>query len=182
MVASRHGGAGAIRMNVMFKPKAGAAVSTSRRVGFRYFALATGNDTDTSLVEKEKNEQGSESHGIYFHCYPINMVGLYLKHMEQAGGIEHSTPWQSSARRCCTRASTRWLLHGPRGSRLPLPRGRAFRHRRRRRSLDQGGLAGPGRSAIAAHPCQIVRPHKALPGVAARHGYIPVLPWVRQGG
>ena len=81
------------RMNVTFKPKAGAAVSTSRRVGFRYFALATGNDTDTSLVEKEKNEQGSESHGIYFHCYPINMVGLYLKHMEQAGGIEHSTPW-----------------------------------------------------------------------------------------
>ena len=116
-------------------------MSTNRRVGFRYFALATGNDTDTSLVEKEKYEQGSKSHGIYFHCYPIIMVGLYLKHMEQAGGIEHSTPWQSSAPQCRTRASTRWLLHGPRGSRLPLPRGRAFRHRRRRRSLDQGVLA-----------------------------------------
>ena len=45
------------RMNVTFMPKADAAVSTSRRVGFRYFALAAGNVTDTSLVEKEKNEQ-----------------------------------------------------------------------------------------------------------------------------
>merc|ERR1740121_952596 len=54
------------RMNVTFTPKGGSAVSSSRRVGFRYFALVTGNDTDASFVEKAKNEQGSGKHGMYF--------------------------------------------------------------------------------------------------------------------
>merc|ERR1740121_939380 len=54
------------RMNVTFTPKEGSAVSASRRVGFRYFALVTGNDTDASFVEKAKNEQGSGEHGMYF--------------------------------------------------------------------------------------------------------------------
>jgi len=54
------------KLNVTFKPKEGKAVDASRRVGFRYFALVTTNDTDTSLVEKAKTEQGSGDHGMFF--------------------------------------------------------------------------------------------------------------------
>ena len=54
------------RMNVTFKPKAGVAMSISRRVGLRYFVLVNGNDTGTLFVEKVKMEQGSEAHRVYF--------------------------------------------------------------------------------------------------------------------
>lgn len=53
-------------LNVSFKSEQADAVSASRRVGFRYFALVTGNDTDTSFVEKAATEQGSGEHGMYF--------------------------------------------------------------------------------------------------------------------
>ena len=43
-----------------------SAVSADRRVGFRYFALVTGNDTDASYVAAAKGEEGTESHGMYF--------------------------------------------------------------------------------------------------------------------
>ena len=35
-------------------------------MGFRYFALVTGNDTDPSYVAKARASEGTSEHGMYF--------------------------------------------------------------------------------------------------------------------
>jgi len=40
--------------------------SASRRVGFRYFALVTGNDTDPAYVANATGAEGTSDHGMYF--------------------------------------------------------------------------------------------------------------------
>ena len=50
--------------------------TASRRVGFRYFALVTGNDTDAAWVAQAKDEEGTESHGMYFR---INGAVMWSK-------------------------------------------------------------------------------------------------------
>ncbi|EDQ89170.1 uncharacterized protein MONBRDRAFT_25837 [Monosiga brevicollis MX1] len=49
-----------------FTPTQGTAVSTTRRIGFRMFALVTGNDTDPDYVAKNANVDGTDDHGMYF--------------------------------------------------------------------------------------------------------------------
>ena len=57
-------------IGVSFAPAGAAtpavAVCTSRRVGFRYVALVTGNDTDPAFVAAASGSQGSAAHGMYF--------------------------------------------------------------------------------------------------------------------
>ena len=45
---------------------ANANVQATRRVGFRTFALVTGNDTDPAYVQKNKDADGSDTMGMYF--------------------------------------------------------------------------------------------------------------------
>jgi hypothetical protein len=40
-----------------------AAVTATRRIGFRTVALVTGNDTDPEYVKKAAGEEGADSHG-----------------------------------------------------------------------------------------------------------------------
>ncbi|CAE7407283.1 MANBA [Symbiodinium natans] len=49
---------------------------TSRRIGFRYFALVTGNDTDPAYVARASTEEGTESMGMYFR---INGAAFWSK-------------------------------------------------------------------------------------------------------
>ena len=46
--------------------QATAAVSASRRIGFRFVALVTGNDTDASYVAASKGKQGTDHVGMIF--------------------------------------------------------------------------------------------------------------------
>ncbi|CAE7271945.1 MANBA, partial [Symbiodinium pilosum] len=50
--------------------------ATSRKIGFRYFALVTGNDTDPGYVARASTEEGTESQGMYFR---INGVAFWSK-------------------------------------------------------------------------------------------------------
>ena len=65
-------------LSVTFEPNAtpSASVSAHRRVGFRYFALVTGNDTDAAYVSQAAKEQGTDSHGMYFR---INGAAFWSK-------------------------------------------------------------------------------------------------------
>eukprot|EP00439_Symbiodinium_sp_Y106_P013904 s7315_g1.t9 len=49
---------------------------TTRRIGFRYFALVTGNDTDPAYVARASTEEGTESQGMYFR---INGAAFWSK-------------------------------------------------------------------------------------------------------
>lgn len=54
------------RINATFTPEAkGEIVSTERKVGFRFVALVTGNDTDDAYRQKAAGEEGSDTHGMY---------------------------------------------------------------------------------------------------------------------
>eukprot|EP00656_Telonema_subtile_P018074 TRINITY_DN19740_c0_g2_i4.p1 TRINITY_DN19740_c0_g2~~TRINITY_DN19740_c0_g2_i4.p1 ORF type:complete len:621 (-),score=140.84 TRINITY_DN19740_c0_g2_i4:49-1911(-) len=44
----------------------GTTVSAVRRIGFRYAALVTGNDTDAGYVQRAVHQEGTESHGMFF--------------------------------------------------------------------------------------------------------------------
>jgi hypothetical protein len=68
-------------LSVTFEPNntPSASVTAHRKVGFRYFALVTGNDTDPAYVTKAASEQGTDSHGMYFR---INGAAFWSK-----GGI-----------------------------------------------------------------------------------------------
>ena len=51
-------------------------VSTSRRLGFRYFSLVTGNETDPDWLREATGRDGSGEHGLYFK---VNGVPLYSR-------------------------------------------------------------------------------------------------------
>eukprot|EP00435_Cladocopium_sp_Y103_P024112 s4048_g5.t2 len=65
-------------LSVTFEPNntPSASVTAHRKVGFRYFALVTGNDTDPAYVTKAASEQGTDSHGMYFR---INGAAFWSK-------------------------------------------------------------------------------------------------------
>ncbi|CAK0819957.1 unnamed protein product [Prorocentrum cordatum] len=55
------------RISATFTPDvSGEIVSTERRIGFRFVALVTGNDTDDAYRQKAVDEEGSDAHGMYF--------------------------------------------------------------------------------------------------------------------
>jgi len=56
-------------VNATILPTSGAIMVTAqRKMGFRYVALVTGNDTDPRYVEKAATEEGTELHGMMFRC------------------------------------------------------------------------------------------------------------------
>ena len=69
-------------LTVTFQPTAAVeaseavTVSATRRVGFRYFALVTGNDTDPAFVKSAAGVEGTVSHGMYFR---LNGAPVYSK-------------------------------------------------------------------------------------------------------
>ena len=60
------------------------ASATTRRVGFRYFALVTGNDTDPAFVAAAKDQEGTESHGMYFR---VNGAALLVQRLGERQGL-----------------------------------------------------------------------------------------------
>lgn len=64
------------------------ASATTRRVGFRYFALVTGNDTDPAFVAAAKDQEGTESHGMYFR---VNGAAFWSKGSENGKGLGIAT-------------------------------------------------------------------------------------------
>lgn len=70
-----------------FQPTAPSAPSTTqRRLGFRYFALVTGDDTDAAYVASARQEQGTASVGMYFR---INGAAFWSKGARWV--LDHST-------------------------------------------------------------------------------------------
>ena len=68
-------------VTVSFVPHALPAVTpqqlrVSQRVGFRVFALVTGNDTDPEWVVANKNGDGSATHGMYWR---VNGAAIFAK-------------------------------------------------------------------------------------------------------
>lgn len=57
-------------------PEATAAVSASRRIGFRFIALVTGNDTDASYVAASKGKQGTDHVGMIFR---VNGAAIFAR-------------------------------------------------------------------------------------------------------
>jgi beta-mannosidase len=51
-------------------------VSDARRIGFRHFALVTGNDTDPIYVQNATGQEGTEFAGMYFR---VNGVALWSR-------------------------------------------------------------------------------------------------------
>ena len=52
------------------------ASGAKRRLGFRYFALVTGDDTDEAYVAQAAKEQGTAEDGMYFR---INGAAFWSK-------------------------------------------------------------------------------------------------------
>jgi beta-galactosidase/beta-glucuronidase len=78
-----HGAQPLYNLSVVFTPSgqqaetaAAAAVSAERRVGFRFFALVTGNDTDPSYVAASKGADGTEKLGMLWR---INGAAIFSK-------------------------------------------------------------------------------------------------------
>eukprot|EP01065_Artemidia_motanka_P025528 TRINITY_DN30520_c0_g1_i1.p1 TRINITY_DN30520_c0_g1~~TRINITY_DN30520_c0_g1_i1.p1 ORF type:complete len:912 (+),score=270.91 TRINITY_DN30520_c0_g1_i1:48-2783(+) len=53
-------------LTVTFAPSAGASVSAQRRIGFRTFAVVTGNDTDPAYVKASEGKDGTSDMGMMF--------------------------------------------------------------------------------------------------------------------
>jgi len=51
-------------------------ISTSRRVGFRHFAIVTGNETDPNYVSNSTNQSGTSDFGMYFR---VNGVPIFSR-------------------------------------------------------------------------------------------------------
>jgi len=60
-------------LTVTFKPTSGNTISTSRQIGFRQFALVTGNDTDPSTLS------GQEGSGSFTMRYKVNGGNVYSR-------------------------------------------------------------------------------------------------------
>jgi beta-galactosidase/beta-glucuronidase len=59
---------------------AATAISTTRRVGFRHFALVTGNDTDPTYVTKNAGAEGSDTLGM---IWKVNGAAVMSKGANQ---------------------------------------------------------------------------------------------------
>merc|ERR1712232_589403 len=75
-----HGAQPLYNLSVTFTPLKVAppalAVSTQRRVGFRFFALVTGNDTDPEYVKASKGQDGTDKLGMLWR---INGAAIFSK-------------------------------------------------------------------------------------------------------
>ena len=58
----------------------GGPTKVVRTIGFRTFALVTGNDTDPAWVRKAAHEEGTERHGMYFRVNGALMYVLQQLH------------------------------------------------------------------------------------------------------
>jgi hypothetical protein len=67
----------------------GAAVSTTRRVGFRYFVLVTGNDLDADWMKKNADGDGSASNGMFWRINGATVLsrGANMIPMEELGEL-----------------------------------------------------------------------------------------------
>uniref|UniRef100_A0A7S0IZA9 beta-mannosidase n=1 Tax=Calcidiscus leptoporus TaxID=127549 RepID=A0A7S0IZA9_9EUKA len=81
-------------LTVSFSPEGSAdaappvVVRALRRVGFRYFALVTGNDTDPAYVKEAASAEGTVSHGMYWRLNgaPVYAKGANMIPMEELEG------------------------------------------------------------------------------------------------
>ena len=73
---------------VAHRPAAGSAIQAVRRVGFRVFALVTGNDTDAAYVAKAATEEGTGDFGMFWRVNgaPIMPRGANQIPMEELEG------------------------------------------------------------------------------------------------
>ena len=87
------------QLNISFTPDGhstktgvdgGLSVSASRRVGFRYFALVSGNDTDPAFVQSAKTLEGSGTHGMYWR---VNGAVIFSKGGARALVSTHCNPY-----------------------------------------------------------------------------------------
>eukprot|EP00730_Choanoeca_flexa_P008569 TRINITY_DN12506_c0_g2_i18.p1 TRINITY_DN12506_c0_g2~~TRINITY_DN12506_c0_g2_i18.p1 ORF type:complete len:975 (+),score=156.28 TRINITY_DN12506_c0_g2_i18:81-2927(+) len=71
-----------------FVPSLGPSVSTSRRIGFRTFALVTGNDTNPGYVARNKNADGNDHQGMLWRVNGMVMLakGANMIPMEELEG------------------------------------------------------------------------------------------------
>lgn len=53
-------------VTALFTPDVGPAVQAERRIGFRTFALVTGNDTDPDYVKRAAGADGTDTQGMLF--------------------------------------------------------------------------------------------------------------------
>lgn len=67
-------------------------IQDSRRVGFRHFALVTGNDTDPLYVKDSVDKEGTSFHGMYFRVngLPIYSRGANMVPMDELEGRFHA--------------------------------------------------------------------------------------------
>jgi beta-galactosidase/beta-glucuronidase len=68
--------AGSATASAITSASASAAVSSTRRIGFRMFALVTGNDTNPEWVKNNTNGDGSGTLGMYFR---VNGAAIFSK-------------------------------------------------------------------------------------------------------
>ena len=75
-------------VTVTFQGDAGKPISATRRIGFRTFALVTGNDTDPAYVQKNKDADGTDTMGMLFRVNgaPIFSRGANMIPMEELEG------------------------------------------------------------------------------------------------
>lgn len=73
-----HGAQPLYNLSVIFTPSGvdAAQVTTNRRIGFRFFALVTGNDTDPNYVAASKGKDGTASLGMLWR---INGAAIFSK-------------------------------------------------------------------------------------------------------
>jgi len=71
------GGHSLYNVTASFQPfVSGPNPTTTRKIGFRFAALVTGNDTDPSYVAKNANADGTDSYGMRFR---VNGAPLYVR-------------------------------------------------------------------------------------------------------
>jgi len=84
-------------ITVRFTPNSGGAVlNATRRIGLRFFALVTGNDTDPNYVTENEKADGTDDHGMYFR---VNGAAIYsrganLVPMDELEGRYNATAFQ----------------------------------------------------------------------------------------
>ena len=84
-----HGAQPLYNISVSYSPTgAGPIVKTTRRVGFRMFALVTGNDTDAAWVAANKDGDGTASQGMFWR---VNGAAIFSKGANSAMWLFHTT-------------------------------------------------------------------------------------------
>jgi hypothetical protein len=79
-------------------PQATAVVSASRRIGFRFIALVTGNDTDASYVAASTGKQGTDHVGMIFR---VNGAAIFARGANMIPMEVRSLPWLQLRRVVC---------------------------------------------------------------------------------